>query len=477
MSSPPQNTPPTAPPTQQPERSPLHEDPAIARYVWRMWRDEGHAWRSAFRREWRVILVVLLVLGIGVLALDPFAPTTIRMAKGTRNSGLEVISQRYQAVLAKHGVKLELIDSDGAPHSMRMVSEGKVEVGLSQGGLKPLPNVSYMGSVAQQPLWLFYTGRAARGEDLHTFLLGKRVSIGQPGTGSHRMTQDLLNQLPEDYRVRIKGLDMSPADTISGLLSGKIDAAFLSATFDSRNTQTLLSDPNVQVFDFAATQGFARHVNYAESVTFPAGAVRYSPPNPATDVRMIATTVTLLTHPNLHPATQHLLMLAGREMGADVDLALLPHKHFPAFVDRELPRNAIAQRHIRSGAPAMFDKLPYAIAAFVDGFWIAFVALLAIIYPLMRIVPSFRRLSFDSLVSRRFRQIRAIRERRSDTSSRAELQLDLQEVRQMARESRELWVPNGCSSGHAALLSTLMQLEQSLMAQQAHIGDPPHPRI
>ncbi|MCC2102718.1 MAG: hypothetical protein KDJ20_01095, partial [Hyphomicrobiales bacterium] len=68
------------------------ERPALAQYVWGKVRDEATALAYLVAHEWRLaIAIALFAIGF-VIYLDPLPPSTIRVAKGQPNSGLEMIA-------------------------------------------------------------------------------------------------------------------------------------------------------------------------------------------------------------------------------------------------------------------------------------------------------------------------------------------------------------------------------------------------
>lgn len=438
------------------------ENPGLVRYVAQGWRDEAFAIGLLLRREWPWALLLLALIAAGVAALDPLPEKRLRIAKGQPNSGLEVMALAYRDALREHGVALEFVDSGGAPDSLEMVAARRADVGLSQSGLPAPGPVVYLGSVAYQPLWLFHRITGSEDQGLADFLVGRQVSVGGPASGSRAMSELLLAELPEDVRIRIRERELDNARTLNGMRDGAIEAAFLLATFESRNTQTLLADPTIGLYDFAAARGLSFRLGFTEPVTLPAGAISQYPLRPSRDIRMVATTMTLVARPDLHPATQRLLLTVSRSIAQRARDPFSGERAFPAFVDRELPRSPIAERFHRQGPPALSGRVPYWVASLVDSLWVAVLALLAVVYPLARFMPSYRRLTFDALVSRRYRAAREIESDIAGVPDFGRLLECGRRLETLTREARSMWIPNGCSGSHAALLTTLLQIERKL---------------
>ena len=97
------------------DNHPRQENPRIGRYLGNAVRHEVMATLWVMRREWVLWLVPLAVLLVLAFLLLPFPPDTLRIARGQPDSGIEAMARRYAAELALTGVKVEFVDSQGAP--------------------------------------------------------------------------------------------------------------------------------------------------------------------------------------------------------------------------------------------------------------------------------------------------------------------------------------------------------------------------
>jgi len=441
---------------------PPTENPNIRRYVLESVRDELQAFALLVRREWIAVVVLLAAVASLVIFWQPLPPTELRIAKGQPNSGLETMSIRMRDYLLTQGIKLTFVESSGAVDSLRLVSEGKADIGLAQSGLPVPPGVLYLGSVTFQPLWFFYTGARQKDANLAAFMVGKRISVGVAGSSSRYLADMLLAEFGEDVRSRVRLLELNNAKTLEGLQNGSLDGAILVASFDSRNVQTLLADPLINLFDFSFAPGLTSQIPFAEPVVLRAGSVRLFPTVPATDIHMVAPTMTLVVRDDLHRATQGLLLSTVQALYRRDSDMFTRSQGFPGFVDRNLPRSQTATRFYERGGPPRYGNAPYWLAELVDSLWIGALALVAIVYPLLRIMPSYRRLTFDAFVSRRYGILRRIQWRvvpGATADTLAECHASLQDLREQVRS---LWVPHGCDSAHQALLKTVNELEAKI---------------
>jgi hypothetical protein len=274
------------------------------------------------------------------------------------------------------------------------------------------------------------------------------------------MADLLLEKLGEDVRSRIRVLGLNNAKTLEGLQNGSLDGAILVASFDSRNVQTLLDDPLINLFDFPMTPGLTRQIPYAEAVVLNAGSVRMFPPVPSRDIHMIAPTMTLVVREDLHRATQNLLLASAQSLYLRDSGMFTRSQGFPGFVDSNLPRSETATRFYGRGGPPRYGNTPYWLAELIDSLWVGALAFIAILYPLLRGMPTCRRLIFDSLIGRRYGTLRRIESRvipGVSSGTLAECHAALLDLRE---EVRTLWVPKGADiTAQQVLLKTVNELE------------------
>lgn len=445
-------------------------NPSVSRYIWRGICDECLAISALVRHEW-LIVGVLAVLGVfGVSLLKPLPPTLVRIGAGQPGSGLVAIATAYRDELKKHGVEAELVVTAGAVDNLRKVSEGVIDIGFTQNGAVAPANVSYMGSIEYQPLWLFYRGPAPSSDDLAAFLIGKRVSIGIAGSGSRLASDWVLKHLGEEVRSRIRLLPLDAPTTIDDMIEGRIDFAFFLSPFVSPNVQRILADPTISLFNFKNAEGAAFLMGFANHVTLPAGALSIFPVRPPENTHMLAATIPLIVRSDLHPALQNLLLIISKEMGQRISTPFERGGTFPTFLDKQLPRSPVAERFYNNGGPILIGRLPFWLATLVDAIWVPLIALFAIIYPLTRLMPSYRSLIVASIHSRYYRRAREIESALRNAASIEELQKCETEINDLLARIREMWVPNGSSSAHGALLTAVMSLDADLKWRKTQIA-------
>lgn len=349
--------------------------------------------QHALRRElWFTVLGALLLVGIAfALAfrfVQPAPPNSLVMTTGPQDGGYHRAALRYQQILARDGVQLELRPSQGSLENVTRLTaaEAPVDVGFVQGGTVAAvntPELLSLGTLYYEPLWVFYRGTEAQE---FSALRGKRLGIGPGLSGVHALGLQLLAVndvvLPPTELLPTTGLEAADA-----LIAGQLDAAFFVAPADSPAVERLLQAKGIRLLSLERAEAYVRRFPYLSRLTLPRGAIDFAANVPAHDVNLLAPTTHLLVRKDLHPALAYLLMRAAAEVHSDADL-FSKRGQFPSGADSDFPLSPEAQRYYASGAPLLQRYLPYWAANLVDRMWVMLLPVLAVLVPLARIVPA-----------------------------------------------------------------------------------------
>ena len=83
------------------------------------------------------LLLIVLTVGLAVfLFINSAVPNTITIVSGPDGSMFGTISEKYKKILARQGIKLRVIPSDGSRDNLKKLADPKikVDVGFVQGG-------------------------------------------------------------------------------------------------------------------------------------------------------------------------------------------------------------------------------------------------------------------------------------------------------------------------------------------------------
>lgn len=340
------------------------------------------------------VLPVLLVTALGICAaywfMRPAPPNTLTITTGPKGSTFQLNAEKYKKALAKKGIKLVILPSNGSVENLNRLLDpsSKVDVGFVQGGLakgRQIDRLVSLGSVFNEPLALFYS--AKKPITLISELEGKRLAIGPEGSGTRAVAMELLKANGIDSS-NSKLLDISGEAATWALIDGKADAAFLmgdSAT--PGDMRSLIWSPGVHLFNFIQAEAYSRRYPYLNQLVIPMGALDFGRNVPASDVHLVAPTVDLVARDTLHPALSDLLIEAAREVHGRATL-LQRAGEFPAPVEHEYRLSEDAVRYYTSGKKFLYRYLPFWLATLVDRFLVVFVPIVVLLIPGLKLVPA-----------------------------------------------------------------------------------------
>jgi hypothetical protein len=366
----------------------------------------------------------LLAVGLLLLAylwLDPTPPKHVTLATGPAQSAYDEFGKRYRKALAANGIEVRLLASEGSSDNLRLLREGKADLGFVQGGSSDpgaapdASGIESLGSLFVEPIWLFYREDAAKKvEATGTLsalpqLAGLRLNVGTAGSGVPALMARLLeaNSIAPDA-IKLSALEQTPATV--AFLSGEIDALVFASAPESLMVQMLLRTPGVRLMDFGQSEAYSRRFPFLTPVLLPRGVVDLAGDVPRQNVRLVATTTALLAREGTHPALLQLFVQAAREFHGPPGWFNRAGA-FPTTEHSEYPVAREAERAINSGAPFLQRYLPFWLANLVERMWLVLGIIVAILLPLSRIVPPLYEFRIRSRVFRWYGQLREIENR------------------------------------------------------------------
>lgn len=364
----------------------------------------------------------LAFLAVGLLALaywwlNPNPPKTVTLATGPAQSAYEEFGKRYQKALAVDGIEVVLLPSEGSSHNLQLLREGKADVAFVQGGTAELlpddpDELISLGNLFVEPVWLFYRSETAQRTydtprlDGLRQLRGLHVNVGSQGSGVPTLMERLLEaNKVERGAVKLSRLDQTPATV--DFLAGKLDALVFASAPESLMVQMLLQTPGVQLLDFAQHEAYARRFPFLTPVTLPRGVVDLAANVPTRDVRLVASTTSLLAREGTHPALLTLFAQNAQKLHGGAGW-FNRAREFPNARNSELPIAKEADRAMNEAVPMLQRYLPFWIANLIERMWLVLGILLAIMLPLSRIVPPLYQFRVRSRVFRWYGRLREI---------------------------------------------------------------------
>ena len=439
-------------PKHQSSRKP-EVDPRLIKHAVQVLKEEWQALISLVRFQWP--LVVLLVVGVIALlyAVQPLPPNKIRVATGQPESSLDHLGKKYQHQFAKHNIEIELVTTAGAFENVELLRSGKVDATFSLEGMVPDNNsdIVTLGSVEYQPLWLFYRGTEYDGSNPTEFFKNRTLSINMPGSGTHSLSEKILAL----HGIRAEGnpriLSLSSANSVAALRAGRIDAMFLVAGVESGTIQRLLATPGIRVMDLVHADAYRNTFRFLDPITLPRGGLDFERDIPPANRRLVATTTALLTTNSLHPSIQHLFLSATRRIDEEGKTLFARAGGFPARIAHDLPLSAVAARYYEKGPPFLHGYAPFWIATFFSQIGLMGVALFAIGYPLLRILPNYRIVYAKLCMNDFYEDMKVLDHQIRQAHTAQDMAQLLPQFDRIEQGAAQLWVPSGANEAYYTL--------------------------
>jgi len=348
------------------------------------------SFRDLLATAWPIVLVTAVGLFIAFQFVKPAPPRHMTISAGNESGAYYAYAKRYAALLANNGVTLEILTSLGAQQNLERLHKGEADIAFVQGGIQEVlgededSHLRSLGSVAYEPVWVFYRG-AHRLDKLHQ-LSGRRIAVGEEGSG----IRGLALQLLEANEIALDGKNLVPVaglDAAEALQQGKIDAAFIVAAPDAPVVQVLLRSPGVRVMSFSQSDAYTRRFSFLSKIVLPRGVVDLVRDTPPRDTLLLAATANVVVRDDLHPALASLLMQVMSEVHGKS--GFFQHSgEFPAYKDHGFELADEAQRYYKSGPPLLQRYLPFWLAVLVERLFVLIVPIVVLLLPLLRAAPS-----------------------------------------------------------------------------------------
>lgn len=419
-----------------------------------------------------VLAVALLVLAYAWL--DPNPPKRVTLATGPAQSAYAEFGKRYAEILARDGITVVLLASQGSADNLQLLRDGKADLGFVQGGTSEArpeddTHLESLGSLFVEPVWLFYrkdalpkAAGAPASLDSLTQLQGLRVNTGTVGSGIPNLMEKLLSSNKIDLSsLKVSALEQTPATV--AFLEGKLDAIVFASAPESLMVQMLLQTPGVGLMDFPQSEAYSRRFAFLSPVVLPRGVVDLAANIPPQDVRLVAPTTALIDRKETHPALLQLFVQAGKQIHGGAGW-FRRARDYPNLANNELPIAAEAERSINNDKPFLQRYLPFWVANLVERMWLVMGIILAIMLPLSRIVPPLYAFRVRSRIFRGYAQLRDIEARIEHTGDGVKSGVLLNELNSLERRAEKITVPLSYTNELYALRANIQLVRRKLQA-------------
>jgi len=355
-----------------------------------------------------IILLTGLIASIALLIfINSATPNTITITSGPTGSSFQNNAEKYKQILAKNGVTLKILPSEGSMDNLKKLSnpDVSVDVGFVLSGEANgtnIDNLVSLGSVAYQPLMIFYRGKI---KTLLSDFRGLRLDIGQAGSGTRSLAQSLLKANGIEQNEATIFVDTHAESPVRALLDNRIDAIFVMGDSTSSDMmRSLLHSTEIHLFNFTQADGYARRFVNLNKLDLPKGAIDFGKDIPGEDTFLIGPTVELVARSNLHPALSDILLEAAREVHGTPGL-FKKRGEFPTPLEHEFRISSDAGRYYTSGKSFLYRTFPFGIASLVTRILTVIVPVALLLIPAFKAVPAIYRWRMESRINKWYRAL------------------------------------------------------------------------
>ncbi len=416
--------------------------------------------------------VALLAAGLLVAAywwLDPQPPSRVTLATGPAGSAYAEFGQRYAQVLARNRISVDLLTTEGSQANLQALRAGTADVAFVRGGSADAAadgeaGIASLGSLFYEPLWVFYrvdslappsppvpevqspaparegavAKEAAQADipPLTTFtqLKGLRVNVDQPGSGVPSIMSRLLAANGLEDEDAVLRSQLPPEAAAEALKGGLIDVMVLVTAPESPVIGKLLRAPGIALMDVAQADAYTRRFPFLQSITLPRGVVDLAANVPAHDVSLLATTTSLLTREETHPALRQLFAQAAQGLHSEAGW-FNRARDFPNTRTSELPVSPEGDRAINGTPPFWQRYLPFWASNLLERMWLVIGGLIVLLLPLSRVVPPLYTFRVRRRVFRWYARLRDIETKlEKDKGDHRQLLNELDELDRVANQ-------------------------------------------
>jgi TRAP-type uncharacterized transport system substrate-binding protein len=415
--------------------------------------------RNVGVRIWGAAVFVFAVAAVVAWSyLPPPLPNLVRFGTGPADGHYARFAERLRKEVAAHGIELETVATAGSMENIRLLLDGKIDVGLVQSGNLSDVQAAQLASIAS----VFYEPvlQVNRAEWDADHIEGGRIAVGEPGSGVNALVRKLL----EDQGIRegvppgTQLVEIGGQRAVEALSAGEVDSGVFVTSLDTPWVRTLFTDPDLRVADFALAEAFTRHYRYLRRIVIPAGLIDLRSEIPPDDVQVIATTTSLVIRPDAHRALIPLLIESVRGQLYQGDLLAAP-KEFPSAQGVEAPLADEALQYFERGPSFYYRWLPFRYASAAARLTIILIPLLTLLYPLVRLAGPTYSWVIQHRVYRWYRVLERIEEKIDAGDKDANLHQIHNELERIGDRIRGTHVP----AKYAANLYTLRVHHQLLV--------------
>lgn len=360
-----------------------------------------------------LVLVAILFATLWVLVPPP--PRSIQLATGLPTGLYQQFGERLQKELTEEGISLRLRTTGGTSDNLALLNDphSGVDFAMVQGGVADLskhPKLVSIAGVFYEPVWVWYREASFPNESgrlgLLSQLKGKRVSIGNEGSG----TLSLASQLLEASGLSMKDIHtekLKPLEALEKFKKGELDAIFLVSAAEAPLLKSFYETPGIRLMSFEQAEAYVHLFPFLSKVMVPRGMVSIAYDLPRQDIQVLAATATLVGKEGISPALVTLLLGDTYDILKSYAYLQKPGE-FPSGTGLDFPLHVDAEIYLKDGPSLLHRHLPFWTAVWIGRFAKIVIPLLVIFIPLFTYIPAAKNLLLRLKLSRVYEELKLI---------------------------------------------------------------------
>lgn len=440
----------------------------LYRYIAVIVRDEFHAFFKFFKESIFIVFLLVMLFSAGV-SISLFIDSKIYITTSYVGSNWYSYALNLKSSLEKNGLEVTVLPSDGSIDNVDKLikEEDKVNVGFTYGGAltkEEAAGIYSLGSVNYEPIWVFYrksaTGNLSSFRDLQNF----KVGIDSKLSGTYRIAEKLLKANGIDVEGNSHFRIGDIRNQHQEFLKGDLDAFIRIASNDDPMILELLKNPDVTLFQFQDSEAYEKNFSFIKAVVLPKSSLDLLNELPKQDVKLIATSTSLVIKKNLDADLQLVLLMVAKDIiSSSKKLFFMQRGELPAYIDPLIPLSPTARNYYEYGPPSISRYFSYKTAALIDRVWPFLLIFFAIAYPLSQISFRFRKLRSSIDAYPHYRELLKIEEgMNKDPLSEDKRRQYLQALDSMRQAFLEREVPSGEELNHFSFIEAVELLRGRL---------------
>jgi TRAP transporter TAXI family solute receptor len=407
------------------------------------------------------ILLTAAAFAIAYHFVQPAPPREIVMATGAKDGVYYYYGRMYRDLMAQQGIGVKLVETAGSLANIDLLKRGEADVAFAQGGTRSDDGKTELRSLASlyfEPIWIF----VRRDQPITRLaeLRGRRIAIDREGSGTRLMALQLLADIGiGEADVRLSPLGGAAASL--ALRHGELDAAFFIIGANAPVVRGLFAARDVRLLAIDRPAAYRLQHRFLSLLTLPEGAIDLAADLPSADTMLLAPAANLVVRQDFHPALAELLLIEARKIHGYAGV-FEEAGEFPSRQHLDYPIADAAQRFFDSGPSFLQRYLPFWAANLVDRLKIMLLPLVALVYPLFRLIPPIYAWRMSSRVDHWYKELQSIEHGLKTGATRDELLRGLIDVDALEHKVRRLTMPDSYGNPLYTLREHIAMLREEL---------------